>query len=439
MVDAFEAADEAPKINEFKLREDNELRFEAESETVTVELCSGRAEIFGSELKLNEKYTFSKGMRVAVFSWTAATIEIAGDVVNSYTAVNNHPMILYLNTHAGLEQMRKKAAADKTGKTHGPRVMLVGPVDVGKSSVCRILTNYAVRLGHTPIFVDVDVGQGNVSVAGTIGAIMVERTADPVLGFDKRNAKVFQHGSASPGSNIPLYDHLVCQLASVVGAECQKCPQLDKSGVIINTCGWVNGAGYQSLVNVAESFEVDVVVVIDHERLYTELKRDLPNFVKIVHHPKSGGVESRSPVTRSATRRKTFHRYFYGTLLKSVFVPHRPVYNFDQFTLAKVGTEKLPDSCLPHGMKVEDHRMMVVRIEPSPKLINHVVALVPPEFTEVDQNLVNTMVLGFVLIVDVDMDAHQYTLLCPQATLPDGVTIGLLSDITFIDDEVTVH
>ena len=37
--------------------------------------------------------------------------------------------------------------------------MQVGPTDVGKSTVCRLLLNYAVRLGRKPIYVDLDVGQ----------------------------------------------------------------------------------------------------------------------------------------------------------------------------------------------------------------------------------------------------------------------------------------
>ena len=37
--------------------------------------------------------------------------------------------------------------------------MMVGPTDVGKSTVSKILLNYAVRLGRKPIYVDLDVGQ----------------------------------------------------------------------------------------------------------------------------------------------------------------------------------------------------------------------------------------------------------------------------------------
>ncbi len=36
---------------------------------------------------------------------------------------------------------------------------MVGPTDVGKSTLCRLLLNYAVRMNRQPCLVDVDVGQ----------------------------------------------------------------------------------------------------------------------------------------------------------------------------------------------------------------------------------------------------------------------------------------
>ena len=42
--------------------------------------------------------------------------------------------------------------------SHDPAVQVVGPTDVGKSSLCRILLNYAVRTGWAPTAVDLDIG-----------------------------------------------------------------------------------------------------------------------------------------------------------------------------------------------------------------------------------------------------------------------------------------
>lgn len=75
------------------------------------------------------------------------------------------PMQYFLNTHHVLENRRKEA---KLKGREGPRVAVLGPVDVGKSSLCKILMNYAIRMDWTPLYVDVDVGEsraGNHSIA----------------------------------------------------------------------------------------------------------------------------------------------------------------------------------------------------------------------------------------------------------------------------------
>lgn len=103
--------------------------------------------------------------------------------------------IMYLNTHAALESMRAKVEeelrANTFSKAQGPRLMVTGPVDVGKSTLCRILANYATRQGRAVMFVDLDVGQRTISIPGSIGALFVERPADIVDGFDQTAAFVY--------------------------------------------------------------------------------------------------------------------------------------------------------------------------------------------------------------------------------------------------------
>lgn len=71
---------------------------------------------------------------------------------------------MYLNAHFALETMREKVEEELTKAepnltSRGPCIMIAGPMDVGKSTLCRIICNYAVREGRTPTFVDLDVGQ----------------------------------------------------------------------------------------------------------------------------------------------------------------------------------------------------------------------------------------------------------------------------------------
>lgn len=158
-----------PALQEFKLDPDSELRFEVETknEKVYLTLKSGLAEIFGTELVKGKLYEFTSGAKVAVFTWQGCTLELRGKPDVSYIAKET-PMVIYLNCHAALEAMRNTAEQENT---NGPITMVVGPADVGKSTVCNLLLNYAVRMGRRPIFVDLDVGQGQISVPGSIGTL----------------------------------------------------------------------------------------------------------------------------------------------------------------------------------------------------------------------------------------------------------------------------
>lgn len=56
-------------------------------------------------------------------------------------------MQVYLNTHYVLDKRRKLAKEDVNARMAGPRVLVVGNADVGKSSLTRLLLNYAIRTG----------------------------------------------------------------------------------------------------------------------------------------------------------------------------------------------------------------------------------------------------------------------------------------------------
>lgn len=67
-----------------------------------------------------------------------------------------------------------------------------------------------------PLYVDLDVGQGHISIPGTIGAMAVERPADVEEGFSQVCPLAFHFGNKEPGSNPLLYNKLVTKLAQTV-------------------------------------------------------------------------------------------------------------------------------------------------------------------------------------------------------------------------------
>lgn len=66
------------------------------------------------------------------------------------------PMLSYMNTHTVLNNRRQEAL--QAGK-RGPHVIVLGPTDSGKSTLTRMLCNWAVRSGWQPTMVDLDVGE----------------------------------------------------------------------------------------------------------------------------------------------------------------------------------------------------------------------------------------------------------------------------------------
>lgn len=424
-------ASKVQDTKQFTLGQDEELRIEVDcgkDEKVYVEMKTGMAEIFGTEMVAHTKYTFSHGAKFSVFTYQGCTIQVTGKMeVDPYTSKET-PMIMYLNTHAALEQLRQKAERDS--KDRGPITMVVGPTDVGKSTVCRLLLNYAVRMGRRPVFVDLDVGQGSISIPGSLGALLIERPASIEEGFSQNSPLVYHYGHKTPGHNPVLYNQLVSRLADVVRERLTSNRKAEASGVVINTCGWIRGDGYTQIKHVAQAFEVDIIIVLDQERLYNDLVRDMPNFVKVVWQPKSGGVVCRNSEQRSDSRDLRVKQYFYGP--NSNLFPHSFDVNFSDIKdkIFKIGAPELPDSCLPLGHKTGDNKTKLVSVNPSPKdLLNRVLAI---SFTSTTEDVIITNVAGFVVVTDVKPDEHKLTVLSPQPRpLPD--TLLLLSEIQYVD------
>lgn len=84
-------------------------------------------------------------------------------------------MASYLELHMALE--RKRSSARAVGSA-GPSVLIAGPTDTGKSSLCRLLANYLARSGSTSTFIDLDISQGAMSIPGCICAVPIHRPLD---------------------------------------------------------------------------------------------------------------------------------------------------------------------------------------------------------------------------------------------------------------------
>jgi polyribonucleotide 5'-hydroxyl-kinase len=121
-------------------------------------------------------------------------------------------MASYINAHHGINNLRNEAraagaapgaaaAGPGPGSAQGPRVVVAGPTDVGKSTLCRMLLNWGVRAGYQPTYVDLDVGQGTVTAPGCLAATPVEVPIDVEEGYP---VQVGGEGKQGPVDLVPL-------------------------------------------------------------------------------------------------------------------------------------------------------------------------------------------------------------------------------------------
>lgn len=407
----------ADDLHEISLAEDEELRVsQLDDKAIEIELIQGSAEIFGYELQKIFKYRFDAGVTFSIFTYQGCKLHIFGKA--KLEKSKETPMIMYLQTHAALEELRKVASDDLNQR--GPSMMIAGPTDSGKSTMARLLLNYAVRMGRTPVFVDLDVGQGSISIPGTIGACVVEEQVNITDSFDKHSPIIYSYGHKAPGQNLALINSYISKLAETIFTQFKHNRKAETSGIIINTCGWIKGQGYEHLKHIAQAFEIDLVVVLDEERLYKDMLEDMPSFVKVTWLPKAIGVQIRDQPYRIKSRKKKIEEYFYGR--------YREIEPF---------TFELDFSELKHQLykvyESSDEKSKVDEFKPNQKNINafknHLLAL---SYAKNEEQLLTSNVAGFICVTEVDFVKQKITVLSPQPE-PLPKFLMLLSDIQYMN------
>ena len=346
------------------------------------------------------------------------------------------------------QQEEKENDGVRQKSSAGPRVLIVGPADVGKSSLSKILINYAARQAWSPLFIDLDLGQNDISVPGTISAAPIDHPINP-----------FEDG-AHVKSEMPLsyffgdvtvtenskehYKFLVEKIAEMMEARNSKNEHARHSGCIVNTMGWIEGLGLELILHAVKSLEIDTVLCLGQERLFQTLskqfakdaalaqqqqqknkknKKKTPSSdddgkkveaaVEILSLKKSGGVVERTTEFRRKTRDDRFREYFYG--FDFVSNPLSPVAQsafFSSVSFYKVGGgPKAPTSALPIGQEASTDPMRVASVIPSMSLVNAIVAV---SHGKTQSDLLTSNVAGFIHIVEVDMHAKRFTYLSPN-------------------------
>uniref|UniRef100_A0A1J3DF90 Protein CLP1 homolog n=1 Tax=Noccaea caerulescens TaxID=107243 RepID=A0A1J3DF90_NOCCA len=416
-------------LKQVKLERESELRIEVSDEPLKLRVVNGTAEIFGSELPPGIWRTFPPRLKFAVFTWYGATIEMDGVTETDYTA-DETPMVSYINVHAILDARRRfaKASTSTDSETiQGPRVIVVGPTDSGKSTLTKMLLSWAAKQGWKPTFVDLDVGQGSITIPGAIAATPIEMPLDPVEGFPLDMALVYYFGHIAPivgaNNNVELYKVLVKELAQVLERQVAGNPESRAAGMVINTMGWIDGVGYELLLHAIDTFKASVVLVLGQEKLFSMLKDVLrsKSNVDVVKLHKSGGVVARSSPARKVSRAFRIQEYFYG--LSKELSPYANTVSFSDVQVFRIGGgPRAPTSALPIGSDPVSNPLRVTPVNIDQGLLHSILGV---SYAEEPDQIISSNVSGFVHVTEVDVHRNKITYLAPSpGTLPSKFLVA---------------
>jgi polyribonucleotide 5'-hydroxyl-kinase len=411
------ATDEnANALRQFDLQAEHELRFEvpADCTNATLTLISGSAEVFGVEMALNRAYALSPALNAAAFTWFGARLTlVAPPSALAYTATDT-PMPDYIRVHAVLQSRRDRAlqTGDRTG---GPRAVIVGPRDAGKTALANILTAYCVKANASSILVDLDpAASGPIAVVpGAISVSVVTHLDIEEGGPVHDRVSTTMYGHVSALDNLLVVKKLMSSITTVLDGLMTEQKNSPASGCIVDMCGDVDGTeGLDLALAGITAVRADIVLVLGGERLFASIRSRLADSpTEVVLLTKSGGVVTRDTTIRQQARSRCIKEYFYGA--DNRLNPFSTVIDFTSVTILQIAGQAsvVPDSVLPIGFESTLDPLKPSKVSLSRDLLH---ALLGVSQAEVEDDVLSKPVYGFVHVSKVDTERNTLTVLAPS-------------------------
>jgi polynucleotide 5'-hydroxyl-kinase GRC3/NOL9 len=183
-------------------------------------------------------------------------------------------------------------------------VVMLGPVDVGKTTIATAIANSAMRARRRVAVVDADPGQSDIGPPTTVGLAVPRRSARHM--DEWRATATFFVGDTSPHH---VYRYLVEGTARLIDLARTRGAQV----IVVDTTGWVEGdAAVAAKVHKIRWIDPRHVVALQRRGEVEPILERLPRGIVVHRLAPSARVRPRSRETRRRARARRFHRYFVG-------------------------------------------------------------------------------------------------------------------------------
>ena len=248
-------------------------------------VVSGKAEMFGYQLKQAVKIVVREGKRLPFFVLEKAIFDLS------------------LGANAGIEEVdgstipeswNKPLEAILSVQKKPLVVLLLGKIDSGKSSYCTYLVNKLVNGKCRVAVLDGDLGQSDIGPSGTVGYAITSKPVADLYNLKLKNA--FFVGVTSP---IMAIDKTIEGLAALKAEILQRPVDF----VVVNTDGWVTGdiaVGYKT--QLVKDLKPDVIVGVQVEDELRPLIANLDDTSVIMVEPSSSLSQTKCRKTQNPPR-----------------------------------------------------------------------------------------------------------------------------------------
>ncbi|KAI5953224.1 CLP1 [Candida jiufengensis] len=357
-----------------------------------------------------------------------------------------------INLHLYLESKRQ-ACQDNNNisndlSTFGPRVLIIGSKQSGKTTLCKNLISYAIKMNQCPILVNLNPQDGVFALPGSLSAIPMNDFLDiescngyglttTTTGSLTQNPKqpiVKNYGFIDIHDNLDLYKYQLSQLGNLVSSRLENDTICNNSGIIVDTPS-LGMKEFPIIENIISDFKINILVVIGNEKLTIDLKKKLNHKLtkglQIIKINKSQGVVELNEKFIRMTQELTIKEYFNGNL-KTRLSPFKTEIDANGLKIFKgILTKDLINnlSFLPSGDDFEKENTKENELEKyysiienpnSSNLDNSIITITQleqptqeKEEVNFNKNLLNSSVLGYIHVSKFDDDKKKLKILLP--------------------------